>query len=185
MANEVAILGVGMHKWGKWGKNFVEYGVKACLDALKDAGIEWTDVDFVSGADTVGYIPSHGLLGAAKSSMETLVHYLACELGPMGVTAVGVLPGYIDTDSIKMMTGPLYEPMKKVEMETHPLRQAATAEDAAQAIALLCLDEARWLNGQIVQNDGAGLFAMQGRFFQTAATGNSGSADSDAPIIGI
>ena len=139
----------------------------------------------VSGADTVGYIPSHGLLGAAKASMETLVHYLACELGPMGVTTVGVLPGYIDTDSIRMMTGPLYEPMKKVEIETHPLRQAASAEDAAEAIALLCLDEARWLNGQVVRNDGAGLFAMQGRFFQTAASGNAGAGDDEAPIIGV
>ena len=27
--NEIAILGVGMHPWGKWGKNFVEYGVHA------------------------------------------------------------------------------------------------------------------------------------------------------------
>ncbi len=25
--NEVAILGAGMHPWGKWGRNFVEYGV--------------------------------------------------------------------------------------------------------------------------------------------------------------
>jgi len=62
----------------------------------------------VSGADTVGYIPTHGLLAAAKSSMETLVRYLAVELGPAGVTAVGVLPGYIDTDSMQIMTGPLY-----------------------------------------------------------------------------
>ncbi len=139
----------------------------------------------ISGADTVGYIPTHGLLAAAKSSMETLVHYLACELGPTGVTAVGVLPGYIDTDSIRLMTGSLYEPMKKGEIETHPLRKAATAGDAAEAIALLCLDEARWLNGQVVQNDGAGLFAMQGRYFQTAATGITGSGDSDAPIIGV
>ncbi len=139
----------------------------------------------VSGADSVGYIPSHGLLGAAKASMETLVEYMACELGPQGVTAVGVLPGYIDTDSIQMMTGPLYEPLKRVEVETHPLRQAATPEDAAEAIALLCLDEARWLNGQVVRNDGAGLFAMQGRFFQVAATGDPGRGDEEAPIIGI
>ena len=33
MSREVAILGVGMHPWGKWGKNFVEYGVKAARDA--------------------------------------------------------------------------------------------------------------------------------------------------------
>ena len=29
MSNEVAILGAGMHPWGKWGRNFVEYGVHA------------------------------------------------------------------------------------------------------------------------------------------------------------
>ena len=50
---EVAIIGVGMHPWGKWGKNFVEYGVVAARAALKDAGIPWKDVRFVSGAATI------------------------------------------------------------------------------------------------------------------------------------
>ena len=27
--HEVAVLGVGMHPWGKWGRNFVEYGIDA------------------------------------------------------------------------------------------------------------------------------------------------------------
>jgi enoyl-[acyl-carrier protein] reductase III len=139
----------------------------------------------ISGADTVGYIPTHGLLGAAKSSMETLVRYLAAELGPSGVTAVGVLPGYIDTDSIRMMTGPLYEPLKRAEIESHPLREAATPEDAAEAVALMCLPEARWLNGQIVQNDGGGLYAMQGRFFSAAAEAKGARPGEDSPIIGL
>ncbi len=139
----------------------------------------------VSGADTVGYIPTHGLLAAAKSSMETLVRYMAAELGPAGVTAVGVLPGYIDTDSIRMMTGPLYETLKRAEVETHPLREAATPEVAAEAIALLCLPEARWLNGQIVSNDGGGLYAMQGRFFQAAAEAAGREPGDDSPMIGL
>lgn len=139
----------------------------------------------ISGADTVGYIPTHGLLGAAKSSMETLVRYLAAELGPNGVTAVGVLPGYIDTDSIQMMTGPLYESMKRAEVETHPLRAAATPDDAAEAVALMCLPEARWLNGQVVQNDGGGLYAMQGRFFQTAVQAMGEEPSDDSPIVGL
>lgn len=138
----------------------------------------------VSGADTVGYIPTHGLLGAAKASMETLVRYLACELGPTGVTAVGVLPGYVDTDSIAMMTGELYEHLRLAETMTHPLREAASPAQAAEAIALLCLPEARWLNGQIVHNDGAGLFAMTGRYFQAAASA-SDKRDPDAPIVGL
>jgi enoyl-[acyl-carrier protein] reductase III len=138
----------------------------------------------VSGADTVGYIPTHGLLAAAKSSMETLVRYLAAELGPSGVTAVGVLPGYIDTDSIQLMTGPLYETLKQAEIETHPLREAASPEQAAEAIALLCLPEARWLNGQIVQNDGGGLYAMQGRFFTAAVQARGMAVGDDSPIVG-
>ncbi|HEX6221432.1 MAG TPA: SDR family oxidoreductase [Acidimicrobiia bacterium] len=139
----------------------------------------------ISGADTVGYIPTHGLLAAAKSSMETLVRYLAAELGPAGVTAMGVLPGYIDTDSIQMMTGPLYEQLKQAEIESHPLREAATPEQAAEAVALMCLPEARWLNGQIVQNDGGGLYAMQGRFFQMAAQAKGAIPGEDSPIIGL
>jgi enoyl-[acyl-carrier protein] reductase III len=139
----------------------------------------------VSGADTVGYIPTHGLLAAAKSSMETLVRYLAAELGPTGVTAMGVLPGYIDTDSIQMMTGPLYELLKKAEMETHPLREAASPEAAAEAIALLCLPEARWLSGQIVQNDGGGLYAMQARFFSAAVQAKGENPGEGSPIVGV
>ena len=123
----------------------------------------------VSGADTVGYIPGHGLLAAAKSSMETLVRYLACELGPLGVTTVGLLPGYIDTDSIRLMAGPYHDKLTAAEELTHPLRTAATPQDASEAVALLCLDEARWLNGQIVHNDGGGLFAALGRFGQAWA----------------
>lgn len=139
----------------------------------------------VSGADSVSYIPTHGLLGAAKAAMETLVKYLAVELGPTGVTAVGVLPGYIDTDSIQMMTGPWYEEMKEMEAATHPLGEAATAEQIAETIALLCLPEARWLNGHILRNDGGGLFAMIGRYYQTVAARSGGGEPGSAPILGI
>ena len=51
--HEVAVLGVGMHPWGKWGRNFVEYGLAAAGDALRDANVGWDDIQFVSGADTI------------------------------------------------------------------------------------------------------------------------------------
>ncbi len=53
MTKEVAILGVGMHPWGKWGRNFVEYGVAAAEAALTDAGVAWTDIQYVAGGDTI------------------------------------------------------------------------------------------------------------------------------------
>ncbi|MBV8304830.1 MAG: lipid-transfer protein, partial [Acidimicrobiia bacterium] len=90
---EVAILGVGLHPWGKWGKNFVEYGVVAAREALADAGLDWTDIQFVSGADTMrngypGYVSAAtfaqalGWQGAQVSSA-----YAACA---SGATAIDV-----------------------------------------------------------------------------------------------
>ncbi len=49
----VAVLGAGMHPWGKWGRNFVEYGVAAARAALADADLAWRDIQYVAGADTI------------------------------------------------------------------------------------------------------------------------------------
>ena len=58
---DLVVLGVGMHPWGKWGRNFVEYGLVAAKAALADADMAWRDIQFVAGADTIrngypGYI---------------------------------------------------------------------------------------------------------------------------------
>src|SRR3954453_3313617 len=53
VSKRVAVLGAGMHPWGKWGRPFVEYGVHAARAALADAGLEWSDVQYVAGADTI------------------------------------------------------------------------------------------------------------------------------------
>jgi len=51
--DDLVILGVGMHPWGKWGRDFTEYGMVAAQAALADAGLAWTDIQFVAGADTI------------------------------------------------------------------------------------------------------------------------------------
>ena len=55
---DVAVLGIGMHPWGKWGRPFVEYGMVAARAALADAGVDWRDVELVVGGETVrnGYV---------------------------------------------------------------------------------------------------------------------------------
>ena len=93
MCNEIAILGVGMHPWGKWGKNFVEYGVVAARAALKDAGVAWRDVQFVSGAATMrcgypGYVAGatlHKRLAGRvqKSTLPMLRALLARKHSPL------------------------------------------------------------------------------------------------------
>jgi acetyl-CoA acetyltransferase len=89
--SEVVIAGAGMHPWGKWGRNFVEYGLHAAREALDDAGLDWTDVDYVVGGDTVrngypGYVAGAtfaqalGWTGARIASC-----YAACATGAMAI----------------------------------------------------------------------------------------------------
>jgi acetyl-CoA acetyltransferase len=47
------ILGAGMHPWGKWGRDFTEYGVVAARAALAEAGLDWRQIQLVAGADTI------------------------------------------------------------------------------------------------------------------------------------
>ncbi|WP_329279607.1 lipid-transfer protein [Streptomyces sp. NBC_01451] len=91
MTGEVAVLGVGMHPWGKWGQSFTEYGSAAARAALADAGVDWRDVDSVVGADTVrggypGYVAGAtfakalGWQGARVTSV-----YAACASGAQAI----------------------------------------------------------------------------------------------------
>jgi acetyl-CoA acetyltransferase len=103
-SKRVAVLGVGMHPWGKWGRNFVEYGLAAAGVALADAGVQWRDIQFVSGADTIrngypGFIAGAtfaqalGWTGARVSSV-----YAACASGAaaIGAARAQILAGLCD-----------------------------------------------------------------------------------------
>lgn len=147
----------------------------------------------VSGVDTVTWIPSHGVLAAAKAAMETMVAYLGVELGERGVTVVGVNPGWIDGDSLKLMLGPFYDHLAGLEAGTHPLRQTMSPDDVAQAVAMLCGDAAKLMNGSIVRADGAGVFSFCGRYINLGvdqalnALPAEGSADFEgaAPSVTV
>ena len=101
---EVAVLGVGMHPWGKWGRNFVEYGVHAAQAALGDAGLRWTDVQLVSGADTIrngypGFIAGASIASALGfSGARVSSCYAACASGAaaMDVAQAQILAGIVD-----------------------------------------------------------------------------------------
>ena len=51
--SDVQILGVGMHPWGKWGRNFAEYAVVAARAALADAGLTLADVQFLAAGNAM------------------------------------------------------------------------------------------------------------------------------------
>ena len=101
---EVAILGVGMHQWGKWGRNFVEYGVVAARAALADANVDWKDIGFVSGANTVrcgypGYVSGSTFAKALGfTGCQVASSYAACASGTtaLSVARAKILAGVCD-----------------------------------------------------------------------------------------
>lgn len=78
---EVSIIGVGLHPWGKFpGSTFVDLGVEAVAIALRDAGLNWEEVETVcSGIYIWGGNAGH-LSG----------QYLASVFGETGIPIVNV-----------------------------------------------------------------------------------------------
>lgn len=100
----LVVLGVGMHPWGKWGRDFTEYGMVAAKAALDDAGLRWTDIQFVAGADTIrngypGFIAGStfaqklGWIGVPVSSS-----YAACASGNQALQSARaqIMAGFCD-----------------------------------------------------------------------------------------
>src|ERR1700734_3074010 len=49
MTNDVAIIGVGLHPFGRFEKTAMQMGAEAIQFALKDAGVGWKDIQFGFG----------------------------------------------------------------------------------------------------------------------------------------
>jgi acetyl-CoA acetyltransferase len=102
--DEIAVLGLGMHPWGKWGRSFVEYGTAAACATLADAGVAWTDIGLVAGGNT-RYSGYPGLvagstfanaLGFHGSQIQSI--YAACATGvsALSIARAQILAGVCD-----------------------------------------------------------------------------------------
>jgi len=66
---EVAVIGAGMHPWGKYDKTFVDLEVEAATRALEDAGISWSDLQAVVCGEYIWGSSSELVSGQALSTV--------------------------------------------------------------------------------------------------------------------
>lgn len=100
-----------------------------------------------SGAHSV--IPGYVSQGLAKAALESLVRYLAVDLAPAGITVNAVSTAKLD----KGPATPRPEMARTLAART-PAGRLTTPADLAGVIALLCTDEAAWVQGQVITADG-------------------------------
>ena len=84
-----------------------------------------------------------GLIGLAKS--------IAKEMGPRGIRANCIAPGFIISD----MTKALSEEVREQWMKTIPLRRGGTPEDVANVALFLASDLSSYVSGQVMHMCGA------------------------------
>jgi 3-oxoacyl-[acyl-carrier protein] reductase len=92
---------------------------------------------------------------AAKHALVGLVKQLSQDLGPSGVTANAVAPGFVrsnpSTERQWLSYGP--EGQRKLVENIHT-RRLGKAEDIANAVTFLASEQAGWISGQILSVDG-------------------------------
>ncbi|HET6254190.1 MAG TPA: SDR family oxidoreductase [Puia sp.] len=98
------------------------------------------------------YWDGYAAVSIAKSTLESLVTYMAVELGKYGLKTNLIQAGISATPSLKKI--PDSDRLLELATRRNPLGRTTKPEDVAGAIYLLCLDEASWINGSIIPVDG-------------------------------
>jgi len=87
---------------------------------------------------------------ATKAGVIGMTKVWARELGPKGITANAIAPGFIATDMVKTVPQEILD--KFVSMT--PVRRLGEPEDIANAFLFLASEEASFVNGAVLSVDG-------------------------------
>ena len=87
---------------------------------------------------------------ASKAGMIAIAKSVAQEMGPKGIRANVLAPGFIETD----MTSALPDEIREEWKKKIPLRRAGQTEDVANAALYLASNLSSYVTGQVIQVDG-------------------------------
>lgn len=95
---------------------------------------------------------NYAAVSTAKASLEAITRNIALEFAPYGVRANCIQAGVTDTLSLRRIPGS--DKIKEIAKLRNPFGRLTQEEDVANAVYLLCKEEASWINGCILPVDG-------------------------------
>src|SRR5271170_6701833 len=121
---------------------------RACQKHMVDQ--RWGRIVNLSSSSALGN-RGQANYSAAKAGLQGLTKTLAIELGPFGITANAVAPGFIATDmtaatAARMGIG--FEDFQKAAAANIPVRRVGTPDDIAHVISFLVSEGAGFVSGQ-------------------------------------
>ena len=93
----------------------------------------------------------------AKAGLQGLTKTLAIELGPFGVTANAIAPGFIETAmtaATAQRIGTTIEAMREGVASVVPVRRGGVPADIANTVAFFAAEESGYITGQVLYVDG-------------------------------
>lgn len=96
--------------------------------------------------------PGFSTYCCSKGGMRMLMHDLAVELGPLGITCNNVAPGAIITPINKSLLDD--KPKLNALLKNIPLNRLGETKDVASVVSFLASDEASYVNGSTFVVDG-------------------------------
>ncbi len=126
---------------------------KLCAPHMPDGGSMLT-MSYL-GADEA--VPHYGLMGPVKAALESLVRYMAMELGPRGIRVHAVSPGPIMTRAASGIDA--FDELMENAIRKAPLGRLVTLDEIARLCAFLCSDASSGMTGQTIYVD-AGCHAV-------------------------
>ena len=87
---------------------------------------------------------------ASKAGLIALSKSVGQEMGPKGIRANAIAPGFIDT----AMTQQLSDKVREEWVSKIPLRRGGTVDDIANCAVFLASDMSSYISGQVIQVDG-------------------------------
>ena len=102
-------------------------------------------------------VPHYGVMGPVKAALESMVRYMALELGPKNIRVHAVSPGPILTRAASGIAE--FDKLMQNNIEKAPLKRLVTLEEIGNLSAFLCTDAASGMTGQTIYVD-AGAHAV-------------------------